>query len=321
MGAYIIRRVLIAIPVLFGITIIAFFVLAQAGDPLSALISPEAFVGKSAAQLEAIRHQYGLDAPLYERYVRWLAGILHGEFGYSLKGRLVVEEIAPRIGPTLLLMTTSLTFSVVIGIPSGIISAVKQYSWPDYLLTSVTMAMISTPTFVLGLIFVYTFAVTFRILPAGEMQVAGEPSSISTIISHMILPVLVLGLAGAAQIMRYTRASMLEVLNSDYVTTARAKGLMPRTVLVRHSLRNALIPIITVVGLLLPELVAGAIVTEQVFSWPGMGLLTVRAAANRDPSLMMGIVLIIAITVLVVNIVTDVVYTFADPRVRLARPG
>lgn len=321
MGAYIIRRFLIAIPVLFGITVFAFVILSQSGDPMGSIISPEARATMSQEQLKAIAHSYGLDAPVYERYVKWLAAILRGDFGYSIKGRSVVEEITPRIGPTLLLMSSAMAVSVLLGIPFGIISAVRQYGRVDYIVTTFTMIMISTPTFVLGLILIYTLGVFLRILPAGEMQTPGKPFSIIDLVSHMVMPVLVLGFAGAAPIMRYTRAGMLEVLNSEYVTTARAKGLISRTVLVRHGLRNALIPIITVLGLLLPDLVGGAIVTEQVFSWPGMGLLTVRAASTRDPSLMMGIVLIIAITVLIVNILTDVAYTFADPRVRLAKPG
>jgi peptide/nickel transport system permease protein len=320
-GAYIIRRILISIPVLFGITIIAFVILSQSGDPLGAMISPEARASMSAAQLKQLAHDMGLDAPVYERYLRWLGAILRGDLGYSTKGRLVVEEIGPRIPPTLLLMGASITVAVLVGIPFGIISAVRQYGRIDYLVTTFTMIMISTPTFLLGLILIYTLGVFLRLLPAGEMQTPGKPFSLQDLVAHMIMPVMVLGFASAAPIMRYTRAAMLEVIHSEYVTTARSKGLGSRNVLIRHGLRNALIPIITVVGLLLPDLVAGAIVTEQVFSWPGMGLLTVRAATSRDPSLMMGIVLIIATTVLVVNIVTDIAYTYADPRVRLARSG
>jgi peptide/nickel transport system permease protein len=153
------------------------------------------------------------------------------------------------------------------------------------------------------------------------MLTAGKPFALGDLIAHLVMPVLILGFANAAPLMRYTRASMLEVLNSEYVTTARSKGLRSRIVLVRHALRSALLPVVTVIGLLIPELVAGAIVTEQVFSWPGMGRLAVRAANDRDPSLMMGIVLIVAVTVLVANILTDVAYTYVDPRVRLGKRG
>jgi peptide/nickel transport system permease protein len=336
-GAYILRRVLIAIPVLFGITVIAFAILSTAPDPLGTLIDPEARASMTPAQIEAIRHDLGLDGPVYVRYARWLGlqpfvaavtgekvipGVLQGNLGFTLSTRReVIEELRPRVGPTLLLMTASLLVASLVGIPFGIISAVKQYGRIDYFLTSVTMILISTPTFVLGLILIYILGVTFRLLPIGGMATLGKPFSVPDLVGHMVMPVLILGFAYAAPLMRYTRTSMLEVLDSDYVTTARAKGLRAPIILIRHALRNALIPIITVLGILLPDLVAGAIITEQVFSWPGMGLLAVRAASQRDPSLMMGIVLLIAVTVLIANIVTDVAYTVADPRIRLVRHG
>ena len=333
MGAYILRRIIIAIPVLFGITVIAFAILSTAPDQLGTLIDPEARAHMTPAQIEAVRKDLGLDGPPYVRYIRWIGlqpvvaavtgdkpvtGVLEGNLGYTLSTRRpVMDEILPRIGPTLLLMTSALLLALLVGIPFGIISAVKQYGKLDYLLTSVTMIIISTPTFVLGLILIYVAGVTFHLLPIGGMTTLGKPFNPLDLSGHMVMPVLILGFAGAAPLMRYTRASMLEVLGSEYVTTARSKGLVSRTVLIRHALRNALIPIVTIVGLLLPDLVAGAIITEQVFSWPGMGLLAVRAASQRDPSLMMGIVLLVAAVVLIMNIVTDVAYTYVDPRIRL----
>jgi peptide/nickel transport system permease protein len=331
-GAYIVRRILIAIPVLFGITVIAFGILSTAPDQLGALIDPERRANMTPAELEQVRKDLGLDGPPWVRYVRWLGlqpavaaitgekaveGVLQGNLGFTLSSRRpVAEELAPRIGPTLLLMGASIAVALMIGIPFGVISAIKQYSKIDYALTSITMVVISTPTFVLGLILIYFLGVTLRLLPIGGMQTLGKPTSLADLAAHMVMPVIILGFANAAPLMRYTRASMLDVLNSEYVTTARSKGLLGRIVLVRHGLRNALIPIITLIGLMLPELVAGAIITEQVFSWPGMGLLAVRASAQRDPSLMMGIVLMVAIAVLVANIVTDIAYTYADPRIR-----
>jgi peptide/nickel transport system permease protein len=334
-GAYIIRRILIAIPVLFGITLLAFGILSTAPDQLGALIDPEARAHMTPQQIEEIRKDLGLDGPPWVRYARWLgiqpliatvtgekpvAGVLQGNLGYTLSTRrAVAEEIGPRIGPTLLLMGAALVIALLIGIPFGVITAVRQYGKLDYFLTSATMILISTPTFVMGLILIYLLGVSLRWLPIGGMTTLGKPFNAVDLAAHMVMPALILGFAYAAPLMRYTRASMLEVLGTEYVTTARAKGLRGRIVLVRHGLRNALIPIITVVGFLLPDLVAGAIVTEQVFSWPGMGLLAVRAASQRDPSLMMGIVLLIAFAVLTINIVTDVAYTFTDPRVRLVR--
>ena len=169
----------------------------------------------------------------------------------------------------------------------------------------------------LGLAAIYIFAVWLDLLPSGGMQTLGKPSSILDFGTHLLLPALVLGLASAAPLLRYTRASMLEALNGEYVVAAKAKGLTPNTVVVRHAFRNSLIPIITVIGLLLPELVAGAVITEQIFAWPGMGQLAVRAASDRDPALMMGVVLVIGTAVLVTNILVDVTYARADPRVHL----
>jgi peptide/nickel transport system permease protein len=323
MAAYLVRRILIAIPVLLGITLIAFMVLALApGDPVRALIDPETLARMTPEQIEQRRAELGLAGPPYERYVRWLGGVVQGDLGYSIKsGRSIAEEIAPRVGPTVLLMGTAFLISLVIGIPFGIIAAVRQYGPLDYSLTAVTLLLISTPTFVLGLILIYVLGVEARVLPVGGMFTLGREQDVGDRLAHLILPAAILGAFYAAQLMRYTRAGMLDVLNSDYVTTAHAKGLRSRTVLVRHGLRNALLPIITILGLLVPELVAGAVITEQVFSWPGMGLLAVRAAADRDPSLMMAIVLIFAIAVLVANLLADVAYTYADPRVRLGGSG
>jgi peptide/nickel transport system permease protein len=286
---------------------------------VGALVAPERRATMTRDELEAFRRALGLDGPVYVRYLHWLGGILHGDFGYSIKtGRAISAEIAPRVGPTLLLMGTSLVFAVIVGVPFGVVSAIRQYGKLDYLLTAVTMITISTPTFVLGLLLIYTFGVTLKVLPTGGIQTIGTPASLADLGAHMVLPVLILGFANAAPLMRYTRAGMLEVLKSEYMTTARAKGLPARSVLVRHGLRNALLPMVTFLGLLIPDLVAGAIITEQVFSWPGMGLLAVQAANTRDPSLMMGIVLLVATVVLIANIVTDISYSYIDPRIRLA---
>ena len=349
MGSYIVRRVLIGIPVLIGITIVGFVILAVApGDPVSGLVDPERLATMTPAQLEQLRRELGLEGPMTVRYCRWLGacsprgrgigillsdrglpnlfpallgggsnGILHGDFGYSIKsGRPIVEEVVPRIEPTLLLMGTSLLLAVGVGISFGVVTAVRQYGKLDYFLTTVTLMMISTPTFVLGLILLYVFGVSLRLLPVGGMFTLGREFDLGDRIGHLAMPAMILGLANAAPIMRYVRTAMLEVLNSDYIRTARAKGLVGRAVLLRHGLRNALLPVITVVALLLPDLVAGAIITEQVFSWPGMGLLAVRAAQDRDPSLMMAIVLMVGAAVLSSNLLADVAYGIADPRVR-----
>ena len=319
MGAYVMRRLLIAIPVLIGITIIGFVALSLApGDPLTARTDPSMLARMSAADLAARRHALGLDQPLPVQYLAWLGGLLQGNLGYSVAtGRAISDEVLPRIPPTLFLMGTALLITVGVGIPLGVIAAVRQYSMLDYTLTAFSLGMAALPTFVLGLAAIYVFGVFVPILPTSGIQTLGAPFSIQDRLAHVILPASILGLANAAPLLRYTRASLLEVLSSEYVTTARSKGLHPSLILVRHALRSALIPIITIIGLLLPEMVAGAVITEQIFSGPGMGSLAVRAASDRDPALMMGVILVVATGVLIANLVTDVTYAYVDPRVKL----
>jgi peptide/nickel transport system permease protein len=322
-GTYILRRILIAFPVLMGITIVSFVALSLApGDPLLARLAPEQLqaIQRNPQLLEDRRREYGLDQPLPIRYVRWLGGALSGDFGFSIQSRRPIsEEVGKRIPPTLVLMGTAIMISILLGVPFGILSALRQYSRLDYVLTTVTMLMSSTPSFVLGLAGIYIFAVWFDLLPSGGIQTLGRPQTVEDFVWHLILPAMILGLGSAAPLLRYTRAAMLEVLHSDYVTTAKAKGLSASVVIIRHAFRNSLIPIITVIGLLLPELVAGAVITEQIFAWPGMGSLAVRAARDRDPALMMGVVLTVGIAVLAINILVDVLYARVDPRIRLGR--
>jgi peptide/nickel transport system permease protein len=322
-GTYIIRRILIAIPVLIGITIISFVALSLApGDPLLARLAPEQLqeIQRNPKLLEERRREYGLDQPVPIRYLRWLGAAVQGDFGFSIQSRRpIAEEIGKRIPPTLVLMGTAITIAIMLGVPFGIITALRQYSKLDYFLSTITMLLSSTPSFVLGLSGIYIFAVWLDILPSGGIQTLGEEQTLQDFLWHLILPAMVLGLGSAAPLLRYTRAAMLEVLNSDYVTTARAKGLRRNLVVMRHAFRNSLIPIITVVGLLLPELVAGAVITEQIFAWPGMGSLAVRAARDRDPALMMGVVLVVGIAVLITNIIVDVLYARVDPRIRFGR--
>jgi peptide/nickel transport system permease protein len=307
--------------VLLGITIVSFVALSLApGDPLTARMDPTllAQLQRNPQLLAERRHELGLDQPGPVRYVIWLASAVQGDLGYSIQShRPISEEIAKRIPPTLALMIVAVLIAILVGIPLGILSALRPYSKADYGMTTVTLGLSSVPTFVLGLGAIYIFAVWLNLLPSGGMQTLGKPGSIVDFGTHLLLPALVLGLASAAPLLRYTRASMLEALNGEYVVAAKAKGLAPNTVVIRHAFRNSLIPIITVIGLLLPELVAGAVITEQIFAWPGMGQLAVRAASDRDPALMMGVVLIIGTAVLVTNILVDVTYARADPRVHL----
>ncbi len=323
MGAYFLRRVLIAIPVLLGITILAFLVVNMTpGDPLTARMDPEvlARMQENPELLEARRRELGLDQPLPVQYVRWLAGVVQGDLGYAIStGRPIMEEIGPRIGPSLLLMLLAALVALAFGLPAGILSAVHQYGKVDYLLSALTVLLISTPTFVIALVGIYVFGVSLRILPVGELYTVGKENDLVDRLAHFVLPALILGLVNAALLMRYTRASMVEALGADYITTAKSKGLPSRVVVVRHGLRNALIPVITVLAFLMPELIAGAVVTETVFNWPGLGQLSVRAAKAGDPAMMMGVVLIVGIAVLTASIIADLAYSMADPRIRFDR--
>lgn len=323
MGAYFLRRILIAIPVLLGITVLAFLVVNMVpGDPLTARMDPEVLARLLANPelLEARRRELGLDQPLPIQYLTWLGGVLQGDLGYAIStGRPIADELAPRIGPSLMLMFLAALVAIAFGLPAGILSAVRQYGKVDYLLSSLTVLLISTPTFVLGLVGIYVFGVTLRVLPVGELYTVGKENDLLDRLAHFVLPALILGLVNAALLMRYTRASMLEALGADYITTARSKGLPGRLVVIRHGLRNALIPVITVLAFLMPELIAGAVVTETVFNWPGLGSLSVRAAKAGDPAMMMGVVLVVGIAVLVASIIADLAYSIADPRIRFDR--
>jgi peptide/nickel transport system permease protein len=322
-GAYILRRILISIPVLIGITIVGFVALKLSpGDPLLTSVNPEVLANLMSHPelLEAERHRLGFDQAIFpNQYLTWLGNVLQGDLGYSITSRrAIVDEIGARLPQTLLLMGVSLTLAICIGIPIGIITAVRQYSKLDYGLNSAAIFLASTPVFVLGLIGIYVFAVNLHWLPTGQVHTIGRTDALD-LAHHLILPATVLAIVNAAPLVRYTRASMLEVLNSEYVTTARSKGLVSRLVIGRHAFRNGLIPIITIVAFLMPEAVAGAVITEQIFAWNGMGQLAVKAAGARDPSLMMGIILITGIAVLVTNIIADIGYALADPRVRYDR--
>ena len=319
MGTYIARRILISIPVLFGITILAFGALSLApGDPLTSRMDPELLARMSAADIAAARHALGLDQPAPVRYLVWLGGLFHGDFGYSVVNqRLVVDELSSRLPPTLLLMTSALVVGVFLGVGFGILAAIRQYSWLDYTLTAFSTSFIAIPGFVVGLVMIYLFGAALKILPTTGMFTLGKGNSIGDLAAHMVMPVSLLAVGLAAQLTRYTRAAMLEVLSSDYVTTARSKGLRSRIVLLRHAFRNALIPIVTVIGLTLPDLVAGAVITESLFGWPGMGQMAVKAASSRDPALLMGVILVVSSAVLISNLVVDVTYGVVDPRVRL----
>jgi peptide/nickel transport system permease protein len=316
MGTYIVRRLLIAIPVFFGITMLVFLFVALApGDAASAYTRPEFTLDPKA--LEEVRRRFGLDQPLPIRYIRWLINVAQGDLGYrAVGGQPILGEVFRALQASLLLTGTALLLGIAVGIPLGVLSAVRQYSRTDFFLTGLTFLGVSFPSFLLGLGGLYVVGLKLKLVPIAGMTTPGKPFDLADLLRHLILPACILGFGYAAIFMRYTRASMLEVIHSDYITTARSKGLRGRTVITRHAFRNALIPVITIVGLSLPEVVGAAVVTEQVFTWPGVGLLMVQGINQRDYFTIMGVTIVLAVVVLIVNLLTDIAYAFADPRIR-----
>jgi peptide/nickel transport system permease protein len=317
MGRYILRRLLISIPVLFGITLVTYLIVSLApGDPVSALVNPEQISELGPGWLEQQRAELGLDKPIPVRYGLWMKEVAQGNLGYSYTDRQPVsDKISERIWPTVKLMLTVQILALVVAIPIGIISAIRQYSVIDYLVTIFGFAAISIPAFFLALAVIYVFAIKLQWLPAAGMRTLGEPPSILDSIKHLILPATVLGLGQAAPLIRYTRSSMLETIRQDYVRVARAKGLSERAVISRHALRNALIPLVTVVALTLPQLLGGTVIIEQIFSWPGMGTLAIKSVRGRDYPTIMAINMIGAVAILVSSLIADIIYAWIDPRI------
>jgi peptide/nickel transport system permease protein len=314
MGKYILKRILIAIPILIGITIIDYVIMCLAGSPLEMLQGPRV----SQAAVEAKKIALGLDKPIYIQYFVWLGQLLHGNLGYSMKSyQSVSSMIASHLGPTLLLMGVSLLVSLLLAIPAGIYSAIHQYSKGDYAVVTLSFLGSSVPGFFLSLILVYIFTIRLGWLPSSGMTTLGADSGAWDVAQHMVMPVVVLAFSMAGSNIRYIRSAVLEILQQDYLRTAQAKGIGRRRVIYRHAMRNALVPIITVIGMEIPVLFGGSIIIEQVFSWPGLGLMTMSAISNRDYPVIMGVCLLSAIVVLVANLITDILYALADPTIQL----
>lgn len=309
---YIVKRILVAIPVLIGITIIDFMIMTMVGSPLELLQGPRV----SQAAIETKRIALGLNKPVYVQYWIWLTNLLQGNMGYSMKSfQPVSQMIKTYIGPTLLLMSVSLFVSMLIAVPAGIYSAVHKYSPQDYTVVTLSFLGSSVPGFFLALVLIYIFTVRLGWLPSSGMYTLGAQKSALDVVRHMIMPVIVLATSMAGTNIRYIRSAMLEILRKDYLRTARAKGIGRFLVINKHALRNALIPVITVLGMHIPILFGGAIIIEQVFSWPGLGMMTMSAIISRDYPVIMGVCLMSAIVVLVANLLTDVIYALVDPTI------
>ncbi|MBQ6807111.1 MAG: ABC transporter permease [Lachnospiraceae bacterium] len=314
MGKYILKRILIAIPVLIGITIIDYAIMCLAGSPLEMLQGPRI----SEGAIEAKKIALGLDKPFYIQYFVWLGQLLQGNMGYSIKSSQAVSAmIGSHLGPTLLLMGVSLLVSLIIAIPAGIYSAVHQYSKGDYAVVTMSFLGSSIPGFFLSLLLIYLFTVKLGVLPSSGMTTLGTDGGFADVVKHMVMPVIVLAASMAGSNIRYIRSAVLEILQQDYLRTARAKGIGRFRVIYKHALRNALVPIVTVIGMQIPMLFGGAIIIEQVFSWPGLGLMTMSAISNRDYPVIMGVCLLSAVVVLIGNLVTDIMYALVDPTIQL----
>ncbi|MCD7946633.1 MAG: ABC transporter permease [Clostridiales bacterium] len=314
MWKYILKRIAIAIPVLIGITIIDYGLMCLAGSPLDMLAGPRV----SEGALEARAVAWGLDQPFYVQYFVWLQQVLTDNLGYSTSSYQAVSDmIASHLGPTLLLMATSLALSLAISLPLGIWSATHPYTKRDYALVSLSFVGTGIPSFFLALVLIWLFTIQLGWLPSSGMTTLGTGGGVLDVLRHMVMPVTVLTVYYTGVNLRYFRSSMLEISQQDYLRTARAKGIGERRVVWNHGLRNTLLTVITVVGTEVPMLFGGSVIVEQVFSWPGLGLMTMSAIASRDYPVIMGVCLMTAVVVVLVNLVTDILYALADPTVEL----
>jgi peptide/nickel transport system permease protein len=317
MLSYIGRRVLQAIPLLIGVSVIGFGLMHLApGGPLAVYtLNPTI----TAQDIERIKIIFGLDQPVHVQYLKWATGMFTGNWGYTFfGGRPVLWVIVERLPATMLLMGSALSIALLLGITVGMIGAARRYSVWDYLATSGALVALSFPTFWFGLMAIFVFAVDLRWLPSGGMYELGEEGNVVDLVRHLILPTLVLALVITATYSRYARSSFLEVLHQDYMRTARAKGLRPRERLFRHAFPNAVKPLIALLGTDLPVLFSGALVTESIFGWPGMGRLFVDALTMKEYPILMGMIMFTAFFVILGNLLADIAIALLDPRVRLA---
>jgi len=313
---YLLRRLLISVPVLLGISIVLFSILALApGDPFGELalnpnIPPEVRFN--------LRKQFGLDYPLVVRYVRWLAAMLHGDWGYSFVSRLPVQQlILQRLPTTLFVLGSAYVLALLIALPVGILSAMKPYSLFDQVATTFAFVGYSLPTFFTGLLFILVFSIYLGWLPFIYSSTI-EARGFAWVIEHLrqgAMPITVLGLFEAASLTRFVRSAMLEVIHQDYITTARAKGLTEYFTILKHALRNALIPVVTVVALQIPTIFTGAVITEQIFRVPGIGSLLIAAIESTDTPVVMAITFVYAALVILFNLLADLIYGLLDPRI------
>lgn len=323
MTTYLLRRLLQAVLTLFVVSLILFGLISITPGGFMTVYAEKSDM--TVADLVRIRANLGLDDPVPIRYMKWLGNLLKGDWGRSLTSkRPVLEEIGSRLPNTLLLMSLMLICTLLVAIPLGILSAIRQYSWLDNVLTTIAFAGQSLPVFWFGLLLIIVFSVLLRgpdgkpLLPGSGMYTLGEPFSLWDRIRHLILPVTMLTFVSAAEYMRYMRSAMLDVIHEDYIRTARAKGIHEWVVIYKHALRNAIIPLVTLLSLDLPSLFAGALFTETIFAWPGIGRLYFTAALKNDYPLVMAILTIYSALIILSNLLVDLIYAMLDPRIRLS---
>lgn len=314
MPAYILKRLIAVVPVLFGLSVIVFLVMALIpGDTATAILGAYA----TPENVERINRDLGLDKPLVQQYLIWMGNVLHGDFGRSFAlNRPVLDEVLERFQATLVLAGVSLLLCSVIGLLAGVVSAVRQFGWADRIITFFVLAGISMPSFWLGLLLIYLFAVHWRVLPASGMYAVYGGGDLRDLILHLLLPATTLAVVAAGVIARLTRGAMLEVLRQDFVRTARAKGLPERRVVYGHAFRVALVSVIPVIGIQAGFVLGGAVYIETVFQWPGIGAMLVKAISTRDILLVQGGVLVVAASYVLFNLAADVLQSMLDPRIR-----
>jgi peptide/nickel transport system permease protein len=312
--SYLLRRLLGTIPLLIGVSALLYGVLLLApGGPTDVYAD---LPGISAETLDNLKRELGLDQPAPIQYLRWVSSFARGEWGYSIRtGRPVAVDIAERIGPTLILGGTAFLLALVIAIPLGVFSAIRRYSAVDYIFTFGSFLGMSMPIFWLALMLQALFAVNLRLLPSAGLETIGDGSFWDRT-RHLILPATLLAITNIASWGRFVRSSMMDVMSLDYVRTARAKGLNERNVTYRHALRNALIPVVTVIALDFAGILSGAVITETIFAWPGIGRLFIESMNGRDYPVLMAILMIGSFALVMTNLLTDLIYGALDPRIR-----
>ena len=317
-NAYTVRRILQVVPQLFILTVIVFGIIHLApGDP-SSMIGGDQVAGflLTTEQLQAMRQHYGLDRPVHEQYFTWLKRVVRFDFGRSFAdGRPVTERILDRLPPTLLLTGTSMLISLM-AIPLGVVAGYMRNTMFDHIITLQAFLGVALPSFWFAIIAIMIFGAWLGWLPVAGMTEPGEPTTVWSVARHLILPAAVLGFGGNAALTRYARSSIIEALLDDYIRTARAKGLRERTVLFRHAVRNAMLPVITILGLSLPALFTGAALVEQVFAWPGLGRAAVESTFTRDYPMVMALVMVVGTLTILGNLIADLLYGAIDPRIR-----